>query len=173
MALEIQVRSASPSQAVGLAADVLVVGVYKGSDEKGKARFGLATGLKPLDASLGGALAKLAQREEFTGKRDQTLTLSPLGRLSADKLVVYGLGDRRSTGAGELRAFAAKAARIATGENARSLAVGLPAGAESRLRELADGLELRVYRFTKYLTGDRKPKSEVHRLVLPCSGRWQ
>ncbi len=171
MALEIQVRSASPSQAVGLAADVLVVGVYKGSDEKGKARFGLATGLKPLDASLGGALAKLAQREEFTGKRDQTLTLSPLGRLSADKLVVYGLGDRRSTGAGELRAFAAKAARIATGEKARSLAVVLPAGAESRLREIAEGLELGVYRFTKYLTGDRKPKSEVQSVVLACSGR--
>ena len=167
MALDIQVRSASPSE---LAADVLVIGVY-GASAKGKAPFALPPALKALDAALGGALAKLAQKEEFTAKRDQTLSLAPLGRLKAERLVVYGLGDRRSVRDGELRAFAAKVARLATADKARTLAISLPPGAESGLRHVAEGLELGAYRFTKYLTGDRKPKSELQSVVLGCAGK--
>jgi leucyl aminopeptidase len=177
MGLEIQIRSAAASD---LAADVLVVGVFKSDDRKGgkggKAAGrtgvnGLPQALRSVDEALGGSLAKLAQKEEFTGKREQTLSLSPLGRLGSDKLVVYGLGERRSTGAGELRAFAAKAARLAQAEKARSLAIALPPGAESHLRAIAEGLELGAYRFDKYLTGDRRPKSRLQSVVLGCAAR--
>ncbi|MGH7434621.1 MAG: leucyl aminopeptidase [Polyangiaceae bacterium] len=170
MALDIQVRSASPSE---LAADVLVIGVY-GTSTKGKAPFALPPALKAVDAALGGALAKLAQKEEFTAKRDQTISLAPLpsfARLKAERLVVYGLGDRRSLRDGELRAFAAKVARLATADKARTLAIALPQGAEAGLRPLAEGLELGAYRFTKYMTGDRKPKSELQSVVLGCAGK--
>ena len=57
-----------------------------------------------------------------------------------------------------MRTFAAKAARAANVEKATTLAVALPAGLEGELRAVAEGLELGAYRFTKYLTGDRKPK---------------
>jgi leucyl aminopeptidase len=165
MPIDIQLRSAEPSE---LAADVLVVGVYRAQDKSQKP-VGLPPALKAIDGALGGALTKLVAKEEFTGKRDQMVTLAPLGRLATDKLVVYGLGDRRSVGAGDLRAFASKVARLATSEKARSLAIALPAGAEAHLRPIAEGLELGVYRFTKYLTGDRKPKSEVQSVVLACA----
>ena len=169
MALDIQVRSAQPSE---LTADVLVVGIYKTNEgSKGKKPIGLPAALRPLDAALGGALARLAQKEEFTAKRDQTLAVAPLGRMGTDRLVVYGLGEKRLAGAGELRAFAAKASRIATSEKARSLALSLPPGAENHLRAIAEGLELGAYRFTKYLTGDRKPKSALESVVLACAGR--
>jgi leucyl aminopeptidase len=163
MPLEIQVQTA---QVPDLAADLLVVGVLQGG---GKA--GLAPALKSADAALGGALAKLVAKEEFVGKRDQTIALSTLGRLGAEKLVLIGLGEKRSLGAPEVRTFAAKAARTANVEKATTLAVSLPAGLEGELRAVAEGLELGAYRFSRYLTGDRKPKRSLESVTVGVGGR--
>jgi leucyl aminopeptidase len=170
MALDIQVRSA---QLLDLDADVLVVGVVRvprASGRGGKA-FPLPPPLKAVDDALGGALTKLVAKEDFTGKRDQSVSLGSLGRIKADKIVVLGLGDRRSIGAPEIRTFAARAARCAGTEKGRSLALALPPGAESELRAVAEGLELGAYHFTKYLTGDRKPKTELSRVTVVCAGK--
>src|SRR5262249_34509621 len=127
--------------------------------------------LKPIDTALGGALSKLAAKEEFTGKRDQSLSISTLGRIQADKVVLLGLGERRALGVGGARTFAAKAARVANSEKARSLALALPAGLEGELRAVVEGLELGAYRFTKYLTGDRKPKAELASVVVGTAAK--
>jgi leucyl aminopeptidase len=164
MPLDIQLRTAQP---LDLAGDVLVVGVLHAG---GKTPT-LPPSLKPLDAALGGALAKLAAREEFSGKRDQSLSLTTLGRIHADRLVVIGMGDRRGFGAPELRTFAAKAARAAQQDRAKSLALALPAGLEGDMRAVGEGLELGAYRFTKYLTGDRKPKAELRSVVVGVAGK--
>jgi leucyl aminopeptidase len=163
MPLEIHLRVATP---LDLAADVLVVGVLQG----GKAQA-LPASLHAIDAALGGALAKLAAREEFTAKRDQALSLPTLGRIAAEKVVVLGLGDRRSIGPAEVRTFAAKAARAANGEKARSLLLSLPAGLEGELRAVGEGLELGAYRFTKYFTGDRKPKASLATVTVATAGK--
>jgi leucyl aminopeptidase len=163
MPLEIQVRAASP---LDLTADVFVVGVLQG----GKTQA-LSPSLHALDGALGGALSKLAAKEEFTGKRDQTLSLSTLGRIPAEKVILIGLGDRRSIGAPEVRTFAAKAARAANGEKASSMALSVPAGLEGELRAVGEGLELGAYRFTKYLTGDRKPKASLASVVVATAGK--
>jgi leucyl aminopeptidase len=163
MPLEIQVQTA---QVQDLTADLLVVGVLQSG---GKA--GLAPALKSADAALGGALTKLVAREEFIGKRDQTIALSTLGRLGAEKLVLIGLGEKRSLGAAELRIFAAKAARTANVEKATTLAVSLPGGLEGELRAVAEGLELGAYRFSRYLTGDRKPKRSLASVTIGVGGR--
>jgi leucyl aminopeptidase len=163
MTLDIQVRTA---HALDLAADVLVVGVLRPT---GKAS--VLGPLKPIDDALGGSLAKLVTREEFAGKRDQAVSIATLGRIKADKVVLIGLGDRRSAGAGEIRTFASKAARSANAEKAKSLAVALPAGFEGELRVVAEGLELGAYQFTKYLTGDRKPKSQLSSVTIGCAGK--
>ncbi len=164
MPLDIQLRVAQPAD---LAADVLVVGVL----QAGGKTPGLPPTLKSIDGALGGALAKLAAREEFTGKRDQTLSLSTLGRMQADKVVLLGLGERRALGTAGVRTFAAKAARIANGEKAKSLALALPAGIEGDLRAVGEGLELGAYRFTRYLTGDRKPKVDLASVVVGAGGK--
>src|ERR1700722_11711263 len=127
MPLDIQLRTAQPAD---LTADVLVVGVL----QLGGKAPALPPAIKALDAALGGAFAKLAAKEEFTGKRDQVISLPTLGRLPAEKIVLLGLGERRSIGAPEVRTFAAKAARAANGEKAKSLAIALPAGLEGELR---------------------------------------
>jgi leucyl aminopeptidase len=164
MNLDIQLRTAQPQE---LTADVLVVGVVQAS---GKAPA-LPPSLKAVDQALGGAITKLAAKEEFTGKRDQALSLATLGRIPADKILVLGLGERRGLGAAAVRTFAAKAARAGNADKAKSLGVALPAGLESELRALGEGLELGAYRFTKYLTGDRKPKSDLKSVVVGVGGK--
>jgi leucyl aminopeptidase len=164
MPLDIQLRAAQP---VDLAADVLAVGVL----QIGGKSPALPPSLKPIDSALGGALARLAAKEEFTGKRDQTLSVATLGRLPAEKVVLFGLGERRSLGTAGARTFAAKAARAANSEKAKSLALALPAGLEGDLRAVAEGLELGAYRFTRYLTGDRKPKADLASVVVGSAGK--
>src|SRR5579872_7469158 len=112
MPIDIQLRADS---AADLEADLLVVGVL----QTGKAGA-LPPSLKAIDAALDGALAKLVAKEEFVGKRDQSLSLATLGRIKAEKLVVMGLGERRTVRSPEVRTFAARAARSANGEKART-----------------------------------------------------
>jgi leucyl aminopeptidase len=164
MPIEIQVLTESP---VVVTADVVVVGVLQFADKSGA----LSPALKLLEAALGGALSKLIAKEEFTGKRDQSLSTATLGRTSASKLVLLGLGERRKLGAPEIRTFAARAARAGNSEKATSIAVVIPAGLENELRSVAEGLELGAYRFTKYFTGERKPKAELVRVAVLTAGR--
>jgi leucyl aminopeptidase len=163
MPLEIQLRSA---QLADLDADVLVIGVV----HTGKA-VSLSPTLKPLDAALGGALERLAAKEDFTGKRDQSIALATLGRLKAERLVVLGLGERRGLDAAQARIFAAKAARAANAEKAKTLAIALAPGLEQQLRAVGEGLELGAYRFTKYLTGDRAPKVALASVTVTAGAK--
>jgi leucyl aminopeptidase len=164
MPIDIQMSSESP---IELVADVLVVGVLQSSAKAGT----LPPALKSIDVALGGALAKLAAKEEFSAKRDQVLSISSLGRLAADKVIVMGLGDRRSLHTPDVRTFAAKAARAANGDKAQTLALVLPAGLEGELRAVAEGIELGAYRFIKYLTADRRPKVELTAVFVVSSGK--
>jgi leucyl aminopeptidase len=164
LALDIQLRVTPAHE---LAAGILALGVF----QAGPKGAGSLTPFKPIDRALDGALSKLAAKEEFSGKRDQTLSIATLGRIAADKIVLFGLGERRAVGAPELRVFAAKAARAANSEKATSLALALPAGSEGELRAVAEGLELGSYRFTKYLTGERKPKAELAHVLVALAAK--
>ncbi|AKU97181.1 Cytosol aminopeptidase PepA [Labilithrix luteola] len=164
MPLKITVRSVLPSRETG---DLIVVGVPSTGASKKK------NDLSPLDGfdrALGGALTRLQKKEDFKGKKDQQLSLSTLGRVKADRLLVIGLGDVEKLSVADLRTFAAKAARAANADKAKRLVLGLPVGLEGRLREVAEGLELGAYRFTKYLTGDRRPKAELGQVAICLAG---
>src|SRR5580692_7814427 len=164
MPIEIQLLTESPAL---VTADVVVVGVLQVADKSAA----LSPALKLLEGALGGALSKLIAKEEFTGKRDQSLSIATLGRIAAGKLVLLGLGGRRKVGAPEMRSFAARSARTGNTEKAKSIAVVVPAGLEGELRSVAEGIELGAYRFTKYFTGERKPKTELARVTVVTSGR--
>ena len=159
MPLKIAARQAS---ALALTADVVVLGTWSLSSKKGAKN----AQLDALDLALGGGLARLIAKEEFTGKREQTLTLPTLGRLPAPKVVLLGLGERESAHLGEVRTFAAKAARIANAERAKTLVLALPDGLEAKLRIVAEGLELGAYRFTPYFSGERKPKESLDEVTI-------
>ncbi|HEY2365488.1 MAG TPA: leucyl aminopeptidase [Polyangiaceae bacterium] len=178
MPLKITARQTQP---LDLNADVVVMGTWtfpkakaekkKKKDDDGKAGTGVAF-VDALDRALGGGVSRLIAKEEFTGKKDQTLSVPTLGRLPAAKLVLLGLGDRDKAGPAEVRSFAAKAARIGNAEKAKTLVLAIPDGLEGRLRTVAEGLELGTYRFTKYLTGDRKPKESLEEATIAGERRF-
>ena len=162
MSLKISIRTAKPLEAPG---DVLVVGVWALAKKK-SSKKGEADALAWFERPLGGALARAIAKEDFKGKRDQQLRLSTLGKLPFDSVFLVGLGEPGAMTDAEARSFAAKAARAANGEKATRLTLALPHGLEPRLRYLCEGLELGAYRFTKYLTGDRRPKKNLDRVAI-------
>jgi leucyl aminopeptidase len=161
MPLKISIRTARPLDVSG---DVVVLGVWTLPPEKKKK--GAPEPLAAVDRALAGGLLRVMSREDFKGKRDQQLRIPTLGRIAADTLILIGLGDPESMTDAEARMFAGKAARAANAEKAAKLVVGLPDGLESRLRYVAEGLELGAYQFSKYLSGDRKPKKELEKVAI-------
>jgi leucyl aminopeptidase len=186
MPLQITVRSSAEiAGAFGAEGDVVVVGywAFAGAPAKGAKAVKAGKGakvnaappgeeripeLKELDARFDGALSVLARREDFKGKREQMLRVPTLGRLQARTVILLGLGERDQKGpsAAEVRAFAGRAARVANTEKAGSLSLVLPGGMDGQLRYVAEGLALGAYRFTKYMTGDRKPKEQLTRATV-------
>lgn len=127
--------------------------------------------LVAVDAALDGALFELAKSQDFQGKQDQVLELQTLGRIPAKRVVVVGLGPKRDVNDPRLRAYAAQAARTANAVLASSLALVLPGKVSGAgLRSVGEGLTLGAYRFTKYLTGDRAPKSELSQVLVVKPG---
>ncbi len=165
MSLKFTLRSSDPTKE---SADVLVLFVWSldsSSKKKGK------SALDGIDKALNGQLSKLIKKEEFKGKRDQVLALPTLGKLKADRIIVYGLGDSDKLADGDLRTLGAKVGRAANAEKAKRVTVALAEGLEQRARFLVEGIELGAYRFTKYLTGDRRPKAELAHVTLTLEGK--
>lgn len=155
MALHIQTASGEPTTA---AVDLVAVLVTEGGLDKQKA-------VADLDRALGGALLENAKHAEFSGKPDQVLDLPSMGRLKARRVLLLGIGPKRSHEPARLRAAAATAARAAQGAKAKSLALALPAEGVD-LRVIAEGVGLGAYRFTKYMTGERVPKADLKEVKL-------
>ena len=160
MSLDISIRAAQVTDEPG---DLLVVGLWAFTLGK-KGTY--PAPIEVLDKALGGGLKAALAKEEFTGKRDQSVSVATLGRIGAPRVVLCGLGDRAGTRDAEARTFAAKVARMANGDKAKKVVVALPDGLEGKARALGEGFELGAYRFTKYLTGDRKPKESLAQVAL-------
>jgi leucyl aminopeptidase len=159
--------SLSSSEPLSVAADVLVLGVPEGSTLKEGV-------LGELGKALGPSFGKAVKREDFTGKKDQTLDLGAGGSdLKPGKVLLVGLGDPQKLTEADVRVFAAKGTRFAMGAKATSIAVTVPAlAAVPRAeRAVAEGVVLGAYRFTKYLTGDRAPKFQIERATLVVAGK--
>ncbi|HET9958086.1 MAG TPA: leucyl aminopeptidase [Polyangiaceae bacterium] len=128
--------------------------------------------LLALDHALGGALLAHIKAEEFEAKFEQTLEVPLLaklvpGKLKARKLVLVGAGAVQELNPARLRSLIAGAIRGCS--NAKSLAFVLP-GAELDLRVVGEAIGLGSYRFTKYFTGDRRPKRELAKVSVCVPG---
>lgn len=124
-----------------------------------------------LDEALGGVLRTAIKDEDFAGKRESTLSVLTYGKLSARKVLLIGLGPSAKVTGVELRVAAARAAKVANADKATKLHLGLRGkGDAAELRAAAEGVSLGAYRFTKYLTGDRRPKKELESVALGLRG---
>ncbi|HEX2886975.1 leucyl aminopeptidase [Vineibacter terrae] len=114
-----------------------------------------------LDKATQGALKRAMAASRFTGKKGQILAVMAPNGLSADRLVVAGLGaakeiTRRSAeGIGGVLLADANGA----GQKALSVLVDAPTGSPLPAAELAArvalGMQLRSYRFDKYRTKEK------------------
>ena len=155
MALQIQL---APGDASSTVCDALIVSVCQGV-------VAAHPTVVALDKALGGALLEHVKAVEFEGKLDQSLDLPTLGRLKAKKLVLLGLGKPAELDSARLRASLAACVRSnSTGTN-RTLHLVLPE-AELELRAVGEAIALGAYRFTKYFTGERKPKAELGKVLV-------
>jgi len=143
------------------AVDLLAVAVYAGDSIPSD------TTVAALDKALDGGLGRAIQREEFKGKKEQTLELDTLGKVPAQRVMLIGLGDTDKVRAPDFRTAAARATRAANAAKARKVGFAIPGRADPEtVRAVGEGLVLGAYRFVKYLTGDRKPKAELTSAAL-------
>lgn len=146
----------SASAAHQAAVDLLAVAVYAGDSIASDAT------VAALDRALEGGLSRAMAREEYKGKREQTLELDTLGKVPAQRVLLIGLGDQTKLTAPDYRVVAARAARAANAMKGRKLGFVLPSKPDTDIaRAVGEGLVLGAYRFVKYFTGDRKPKAEL------------
>jgi leucyl aminopeptidase len=126
-----------------------------------------------LDQRLGGALRALAEQARFDGSLGQMLELPTLGRLPARRLVLLGTGMDSTAGSEPaVRRYVASLVRLANDRAAASVAAALPDGiASDAVRSAAEGVVLGAYRFTKYLTGERRPQADVRAVTLHVDHR--
>jgi leucyl aminopeptidase len=128
-----------------------------------------------LDAALGGSLRRAIQDERFRGKPGQVLTLHTQERLPCTRLALLGVGARGALKPATLASFGGRAARLANGAGAVTLAVlppALPASADlpAQLQVLASGLVLGAYRFDRYLSEEKRtPQTLASVQVLTSS----
>ena len=160
MALQIQLAATDALSAV---CDALIVGVCQGTVASHPT-------VVALDKVLGGSLLEHVKAVEFEAKLDQVVDLPTLGRLKAKKLVLLGLGKPAELDAMRLRASLAACVRGNSGATIRTLHLVLPE-AELDYRAVGEAIALGAYRFSKYFTGERKPKSELGKVVIhPARG---
>ncbi len=136
-------------------ADLLALGVRSGGFDKAQ---------KAFDRTLGGALSAAAKLEDFSGKAGETLKIS-LPRAGVKNVLLVGLGEG-AFGEKEARSLAVRA--TGAGSKYGVVAIALPSDVDPILRAAAEGALTGAYRYTRYLTGDRKPKRrlETARLIV-------
>ncbi len=151
----------SASAARDAAVDLLVVAVVASDSVASDAT------VAALDRALDGGLGRAIRREEYKGKKEQTLELDTLGRLPAQRIMLIGLGEQAKLSASDYRTTAARASRAANATKAHKLGLALPGRVDADIAQaVGEGLLLGAYRFTKYFTGERKPKAELTSAVL-------
>jgi leucyl aminopeptidase len=151
--VNLSVKSGNP---LSETADALIVPV--GSANGAANLAGLAG---EIDAALGGELAKLASDSRFTGKRGSTLVVPTLGKSTARRVVLAGLGAEEGVNGEALRRAYGAATTAARDAGASTIVAALPASsngltAGDMLAEAAEGAYLATYRFTKYYGAARK-----------------
>lgn len=126
--------------------------------------------VRALDKAFDGALGAHAKASNFEAKLEQVLEIPGLGRVKARRVVLFGLGATDQLTAAKWRSAMAVAVR-GVANNATSAVFVLP-NDQLDFRVVGEGIGLGSYRFTKYFTGDRKPKTELAKIeVIAAAGK--
>ncbi len=155
MTLTVQLGTGAPGDS---GADALIVCVFASAVADSDALLG-------LEDALGGGLLSHLKASEFDGKLEQQVDVPTFGRVKSRRLLVVGLGPQQDLDAARVRAALASAVRAAQSASTKTIAVALPEPLPS-LRAVGEGIVLGAYKFTRYFTGDRKPKAELSKVTV-------
>ena len=143
----------------------LVVNLFKGVREPGG-----ATGA--VDQALDGAISRLIDDGEITGKQGEMTLLHTMGKIAPARVLVAGLGSRDNFDADVARRVSAEALRYLRGRGV-SEAVTIVHGAgvgglspEEAGRAIAEGALLGLYRFDRYHSNGGDADSEFAELTI-------
>jgi leucyl aminopeptidase len=158
--MKLSIETRSPAEA---RTDALIVGRHAGEPR-------LSPALRSLDERLSGLVGAVCEAEKFEGKAGQVCHVHTGGRGRAARVVVVGLGPRRSADAEAVRRATAAAVRRARDIGARSAAVFMPPDgmtARARAQAIAEGALLGTYRFDRYLKEKNGKAVEALAVVEP------
>lgn len=139
--------------------DVLVLGRFQGLE------FWSSAMSAEVDKALDGAVSQLLKQDAFEGKLGESIVFPTFHKISARKVAVVGLGEKKKFDADAARKLGAHLVKLAEREHASSLVTTLAGDAEA----FAEGLFLSAHRFHAfYGTQRKKEKSpvELTRVVI-------
>lgn len=135
--------------------DALVIGVsYKKIGQQSKELI-LAGKAKEVDSLLGGIMQTTYDDGEFKAELGEMITLHPMGKLAAKRIVVMGLGVQEKMNAQSIRRASAIASRHLQQTGAHQVALALHSeewnmGLDNSVRAEVEGALLGLYTFKKY-----------------------
>ena len=94
-----------------VACDALVVGAIRSKAEQNTNGVVLSKAAKEVDAVLGGLLSEICSGGEFRGSLGEMTTIYTMGKLTAKRVIVVGLGPQDTMNAQSLRRASAIATR--------------------------------------------------------------
>ncbi|MFH1200364.1 MAG: leucyl aminopeptidase [Candidatus Micrarchaeota archaeon] len=130
--------------------DAAVFGLFEGERAHGE--------LAKIDSALGGALARVLDSKEFSGKTLQMSVVhaSPASRLGFGRIMLIGLGKKADISNEVLRDATGKSAVALRERGAKSVASfildGVSTSSEQHAAAVAEAAVLSQYRFDKYKT---------------------
>ena len=135
--------------------DALVVGAtYKKVGQRAK-ELVLVGAAREVDNLLGGLIQAIYSDGEFKGELGELLTLHPMGKLAAKRVVVAGLGPQEKVHSRLIRRASATAARHLQQTGARQIVLAFPVeelniDLDEGVRAEVEGALLGLYTFKKY-----------------------
>lgn len=142
---------------------MLVVGAVAGPDE---AQITLDAAGEALSATLGFDLAAAAAATAFDASIGSVARVPAGAAVTADLVVVVGLGPAEEVGTDQIRQGAALAAGVAERRASVASALGATAGVAGAARAAVEGFELGAHRFRAYKTDDHVHQlADVHHAI--------
>jgi leucyl aminopeptidase len=135
--------------------DALVVGVsYKEVGQQSKELI-LAEKAKEVNGLLGGLLKTMYDDGEFKAELGELITVHPMGKLAAKRVVVMGLGSQKKMNVQSIRRTSALASRHAQRTGAQQIALALHSEEwdielDHSIQAEVEGALLGLYTFKKY-----------------------
>lgn len=149
ISVDIKVRKAELAECK---TDLLCLGMF--SDGKGLDKV---TG--KLDKKLGGAISKLVKLGDFEGKDESSAVVYSDGKISARRVLLIGLGEKKDITLDKIRQAAALGAAKAVTLKSKSLALALHQNTgrgdvEKVGQAVAEGVYFGSYRYDEFVTND-------------------